>query len=61
MVIYDRWGHLIYETNDLNQGWDGKFVRGGDDAPIGSYFYLVTYRNERGRALSIEGVFNLIR
>ncbi|GIV29003.1 MAG: hypothetical protein KatS3mg028_0069 [Bacteroidia bacterium] len=23
MRIYDRWGELIYKTNDVNKGWDG--------------------------------------
>ncbi len=23
--IYNRWGEKVYETNDINEGWDGKF------------------------------------
>lgn len=23
MQIFNRWGNLIFETNDLNEGWDG--------------------------------------
>jgi len=22
--IYDRWGHLVFETNDMNNAWDGR-------------------------------------
>lgn len=28
MMIFDRWGNLIFESNDLMRGWDGK-VQGG--------------------------------
>ena len=24
MMIFDRWGNLIFETNDVTKGWDGK-------------------------------------
>jgi gliding motility-associated-like protein len=24
MWIYDRWGSLIFYTNDIKKGWDGK-------------------------------------
>src|SRR5690606_20332062 len=23
-TIYNRWGNLVYTTNDANQGWDGR-------------------------------------
>ena len=26
MSIYDRWGNLIYKTDDVNKGWDGRCV-----------------------------------
>lgn len=25
MKIFDRWGTLLFESNDINKGWDGKF------------------------------------
>lgn len=30
MQIYDRWGHLIFETDDINKVWDGTVKNGGD-------------------------------
>lgn len=41
MAIFDRWGHLVFETEDINQHWDGR-VNGGGDATSGVYVY--TYR-----------------
>ena len=28
MYIFDRWGEMIYETNDMLKGWDGKIQDG---------------------------------
>ncbi|RLD40758.1 MAG: hypothetical protein DRI86_14695, partial [Bacteroidetes bacterium] len=35
--IYDRWGELVFETTDINQGWDGVFNNKNLDA--GVYVY----------------------
>jgi gliding motility-associated-like protein len=50
--IYNRWGEQIFESNDLNLGWDGTYK--GELCQEGHYVYKV-------RALSIDGVtaFNL--
>jgi gliding motility-associated-like protein len=39
MQIYDRWGNLIYQTKDINKGWDGTIK--GVPAPEGVYIYQV--------------------
>lgn len=38
MIIYNRWGQLVYTGSE---GWDGTFV--GDIAPTGTYSYATTY------------------
>jgi len=47
MMIYDRWGEVIFETDDLHMGWDGR-VKGGNIAKIGTYTWLVTFKNHKG-------------
>ncbi len=37
--IYDRWGALIFETNDMNQGWDGTYK--GKPVNPGVFVYYV--------------------
>jgi len=44
MLIYNRWGQKIFETNDVNFVWDGKV--NGQLCPIGTYFYLIEYMSE---------------
>jgi gliding motility-associated-like protein len=44
--IYNRWGQLIFETDELEQGWDGTFQ--GKPVEGGIYVYLLRYRNALG-------------
>ena len=37
--IFDRWGGVVFETNDFYRAWDG--TSGGKDVPIGVYVYFV--------------------
>lgn len=46
LFIYNRWGKLLFEGNDLLQGWDGNFE--GNPCSDGTYYWIVhfTDRNE---------------
>jgi len=39
--IFNRWGNLIFEYDDINSGWDGKTMN-GKDVTEGVYFYKFT-------------------
>jgi len=41
--IYNRWGQLIFNTSDLNQGWDGTFK--GEACQAGVYVYRIVYHD----------------
>ncbi len=41
LEVYNRWGMLVYQSNDLKSGWDGKY--NGKDAPEGVYFWVSRY------------------
>ena len=41
--IYNRWGQLIFDTSDLNQGWDGSYQ--GKPCPLGVYVYRIVYQD----------------
>ena len=47
--IYDKWGKLVYETTDINAGWNGIRQDNGKIAENSSYSYIakfITYRNQ---------------
>ena len=37
-MIFDRWGQILFETNDPATGWNGRFSDGGE-VPIGVYVW----------------------
>jgi gliding motility-associated-like protein len=46
--IYDRWGGIVFESGDFNNGWDG--TKQGQNLNDGVYVWVLTYEspNERG-------------
>lgn len=63
MYIYDRHGMLIFQTDDIGKGWDGKF--NGDVCPAGIYIYYIVFRGDGltapGREQTISGQVFLVR
>jgi gliding motility-associated-like protein len=57
--IYDRWGSLLFTTNDINMGWDG--ATNGKYATAGVYTYIVTYRLDKKTMFKKQGHVTLIR
>ena len=55
MEIYDRWGGLIFRTEDLTRGWDG------DHKPEGVYVVLVCYKPRGLKERYMKGSVTLIR
>lgn len=44
MQIFDRWGILIFESNDLTVQWDGYIQQ--DKAPVGVYVYKISAKGQ---------------
>jgi gliding motility-associated-like protein len=53
--VFDRYGHVQFETSNDSEGWDG----GG--LPAGNYIYLINYKNSRGEYLEKKGNVLLVR
>jgi len=59
--IYDRWGELIFETENLEEPWVGN-VKGGDHyAENGIYIYKVKLNDMLGLGHEFSGHITLIR
>jgi gliding motility-associated-like protein len=57
--IYNRWGQIVFETNDPISPWDGKYK--GLKVPIGSYNWQITYKDDNFIERTISGHVNLLR
>lgn len=61
MFIYDIEGHLLYQTNNANNAWDGRDARTHVDAAQGVYIWFVTLVNENGEQEIYRGQVLLAR
>jgi gliding motility-associated-like protein len=57
--IYNRWGELIYLTNDINGCWDG--THKGLPSPTGVYVYRLYIEQLDGQKIESAGNITLVR
>jgi len=59
LAVYNRWGQEIFETTDINKGWDGKFK----DAQLASdvYVYYLEIITASNKKITKKGTITLIR
>lgn len=59
MSIFNRFGQRIFESNDINKGWDGYY--NNKPADLGTYFYYIQYKDGKGALVKKKGDLVLIR
>lgn len=59
IFIYDRWGELVFTSDDINIGWDGTFKK--QPLPQGVYTYLISLINYNGDDRNRTGIVTIIR
>jgi gliding motility-associated-like protein len=57
--VFNRWGVKVFETSDINKGWDGTF--NGAPQPMGVYIYTVEAIANTGKIFSKQGNVTLLR
>ncbi|MCF0210617.1 MAG: gliding motility-associated C-terminal domain-containing protein [Bacteroidales bacterium] len=55
--IYNRWGTMLFSTNDVEEGWDGKY--NGKFCKIDTYIYYIQFVNSEGKLEKHSGTFLL--
>ncbi|MNR01460.1 hypothetical protein D3C85_1172650 [compost metagenome] len=59
MSIYTQWGQLIFQSDNVANGWDGTFK--GVNQPTGVYVYMVEVTFTDGTSTLKKGTVTLIR
>jgi len=59
MLIFNRWGELMFESTDPERGWDG--YHKGRLCAQDVYIYRITAEYENGRTVTRTGDINLLR
>jgi gliding motility-associated-like protein len=59
LKIFDRWGKMVFSTNDILQGWDGKV--NGYMQNIDTYIYYVKAESIYGYKFEKKGSFLLLK
>jgi gliding motility-associated-like protein len=59
LKIFNRWGELLFATESLTEGWDGRYK--GSPQPEGTYAFIAKITDLAGRTFERTGSFVLLR
>jgi gliding motility-associated-like protein len=59
MMIFDRWGELVFRTDRLDDGWGGTYK--GHDSPMDTYVWRIDLVEASGKERTVYGHVNLVR
>jgi gliding motility-associated-like protein len=57
--VYNRWGNLIFTTQDPNVGWDGRFK--GVPQPVETYLWIAEGIDINGKKIVAKGMTSLVK
>ncbi len=61
LLIFNRWGMKIFESNAAAFLWNGKTNNSGSTCPDGTYYYIFSANDITGNKISEKGFITLIR
>lgn len=59
LLIYNRWGGVVFESDSQEKGWDGK-MKNSNFAPAGLYIWVLKYNDFTGKNHTQQGSVTLI-
>lgn len=59
--IHNRWGQIVYVSNDILPNWNGIHLNKGNECPAGTYYWILQYEDTSGENYSKNGFVQLTR
>ena len=59
MNIYNRQGVLVFDSEDITHGWNGRSK--GEVCPSGTYVYVISFRDTEGKPHTQKGTLMLLK
>jgi gliding motility-associated-like protein len=61
LSVFNRWGEVIYRSDDIRSGWDGTYR--GKEQESGVYIWLIRFRkgSVSGEEVTLTGNVTLLR
>ena len=57
--IFNRYGELVFQTNQWLKGWDGTYK--GKQQPIGAYIWMIKGTDRNGKIVEMKGTVMMIQ
>lgn len=57
--IFNRWGNKVFETTNIDKGWNGRFNE--KEQPVGVYIYSIEATTSTGKPFRKDGNLTLVR
>lgn len=61
VLVFNRWGELIFESNDIHGFWDGSYKKGYPYVQNDVYIYKVTWKGVRNKAEVFYGKVTVVK
>jgi len=59
--IYNRWGQVVFQSNDINKTWDGKMVNSNEFCPPGVYNLIINVKDKKHHKNKFTGSVTLLK
>jgi gliding motility-associated-like protein len=61
LIIFDRWGQVIFKTNDPFEAWNGKVNNSGKVVQEDTYVYLITFEDFQTYFHELSGKLTVLK
>ena len=61
IMIFNRWGQLLYTSYDMENGWDGTIRTNNNPVVGGTYVYSISLKDKLGNKFDYDGTITLLK